>query len=586
MGGSQQKRGILPTGVVSAKRTTPVPSTPSPTDAIKRHSTLSNLRRVLSTTKRKRVDKASRFDLERYSLIEELTQSKQQTIILSNDISVLEETSIAKLADAEKKTASALARKSKAQTNCTDAVQTIKDCRASEKAAMKDRHAAEIEDLEKKNTAMKDRHAAKIEDLEKKNTNRVNAISASHAAKMAALEKKNTKIVNAIHACHAAEKQSLEEKIRSLKSDLQHQKAVHTRLSTTSKRKTKKLEQAVDRSNKSKVKNQLKATEAMLSKVSIVRKLKQAEMMVARDSDLKRTNKKVVVDLLQKKHQAEENYRKLRERLIDLDEELDLHGHRQVAELFEKSRLAKRNGTRQYPWQMTLLLVESLVTGASPSAIKKLLVIFSQHFSPRKHAMDQPGSKLINKCRTTMKVMAEVCAVIELARADAWGQLFTDASSVGNVKLQDIILDIAENGAFRPIILAAGTVLKDGEGALATCNTVCSTIENSGTHLSGLSSVMTRMYPEKVLEYDLPKEKEMTMAKLIEGHLSSDNASAATATIERIADKVTAAATTLRTLEETDRETAGLPPLPVGAPLTVYRKRCWNHLRCTWVDNV
>ena len=125
--------------------------------------------------------------------------------------------------------------------------------------------------------------------------------------------------------------------------------------------------------------------------------LRQAEKMVARDSDLKHTNKKVVVDLLQKKHQAEENYRKLRETLIDLDEELDLHGHRQVAELFEKSRLAKRNGTRQYPWQMTLLLVESLVTGASPSAIKKLLVIFSQHFSPRKPAMDQPGSKLSNK---------------------------------------------------------------------------------------------------------------------------------------------------------------------------------------------
>ena len=46
-------------------------------------------------------------------------------------------------------------------------------------------------------------------------------------------------------------------------------------LGAKSKNNRKKLEQAIDRSNESKVKNQLKATEAMLLKVSITRQAKE-----------------------------------------------------------------------------------------------------------------------------------------------------------------------------------------------------------------------------------------------------------------------------------------------------------------------
>ena len=99
---------------------------------------------------------------------------------------------------------------------------------------------------------------------------------------------------------------------------------------------------------------------------------------------------------------------------------------------------------------MTRLIVEALVTGASPVAIQKLLVAFSQTLAPNQTIKHSFSPTYINKCRTTMKVMAEVCAVIQLAQANGWGQLFTNATSIRKVPLQDVIFSLKDSNVFKP----------------------------------------------------------------------------------------------------------------------------------------
>ena len=234
---------------------------------------------------------------------------------------------------------------------------------------------------------------------------------------------------------------------------------------------------------------------------------------------------------------------------------------------------------------MARLIIESLATGASVAAVEKLLCIFPQTLVPNQSLKDRPKHFLIHKCHSTMKVVAEVCSTILLARAKKWVQLSTDGTSVGNLKIQDIVLEIEEEESIRAVLLSAGIVLADGESAMAVCNTIVSAIEGMGTHLTGLHLVMERLHPDKLQTYIIPQAKDMTLSKLVGGHISSDNCAVATATSDNIAAYVTAVAEK-EFSDEKERLHAAQLPLLTRQEFHVYFKRWWHHLRCTWVENV
>ena len=96
---------------------------------------------------------------------------------------------------------------------------------------------------------------------------------------------------------------------------------------------------------------------------------------------------------------------------------------------------------------------------------------------------------------------------------------------------------------------------------------------------------MERLYPEKLMSFDLPARDQVNVGKLEGGHLSSDNSSPATATSDLIAVRVKQEATAIFACNTADRITRGLPPLPSN-DFIVYLKRCWHHLRCTWTENM
>ena len=91
-----------------------------------------------------------------------------------------------------------------------------------------------------------------------------------------------------------------------------------------------------------------------------------------------------------------------------------------------------------------MLICRALATGASPPAVEKLMLIFPDSFAPGLELEKPPGKWLINKYRTTMKVMAEVCCTIIAARKKRWVELCQDGTTVDKTKLQDIVLTVPD----------------------------------------------------------------------------------------------------------------------------------------------
>ena len=274
--------------------------------------------------------------------------------------------------------------------------------------------------------------------------------------------------------------------------------------------------------------------------------------------------------LEQEKDEIAKQLNEFQQEMIDIEEQLEKAGPTgpPISQFFERSRQSRKGGVLQYEPAMPKLICECLAAGAPPSAIRPMLLTFAQTFHPTVEVKSLPSLSYIHKGRTILKIIAESCSVLQLAKANKWKQLCTDATSVGNIKFQDIIISIAEDDVFKPVVLTAATILEDGETAEATCTSIVSAIENSGKHLSGIKEVMKHYFPEEYRNYHIPEDSEMTMAKLVEAFLTSDNCDVARKTTRCLHAEVIKSAEKLRQEEDADRTAQGLStPLP---PIEVY----------------
>ena len=129
-----------------------------------------------------------------------------------------------------------------------------------------------------------------------------------------------------------------------------------------------------------------------------------------------------------------------------MEEELELVGARQpvMANLFARNRQSPKGGRSQYPWTTTKLIVECLVTGASPKMVQSLMFTFAKTFDPDYPIESRPDIDYINKCRSTMKIIGEVCTLFELSFTNLWAEMLTDGTSLRTIPVQEIIISISE----------------------------------------------------------------------------------------------------------------------------------------------
>lgn len=216
-----------------------------------------------------------------------------------------------------------------------------------------------------------------------------------------------------------------------------------------------------------------------------------------------------------------------------------------------------------------------------------------QTFDPNIKVDQLPTMSYMRRCRRILMIVAKVCSILLAAREEKWHQICTDATSVGNVAFQYVVLSISENEIFRPIVLTATTILENGETAQATCDTITLAIIDSGTYLKGVSTVKDHYFPDGT--YCIPDELAMSMSKLMGAHFTSDTCNAAKDTITKLHQVAIQAGETARKDDiQMSREwqlplvqlpappsfpLERLPPFTPLLPLVTYVARCWNHLK-------
>ena len=148
--------------------------------------------------------------------------------------------------------------------------------------------------------------------------------------------------------------------------------------------------------------------------------------------------------------------------------ELKITGNTKPSKEFRKVRslssTGKKGGGYIWPEWIQQLVLEMLVNGTPPSAIRPNIVSQVSLISPDIVIHSLPSARYIRQCRTVLRIIGETLTVYRLAKANTWQQLFTDGTSRRQVALQILIISITENNELRPLILSSAIIL-EGESS-------------------------------------------------------------------------------------------------------------------------
>ena len=108
-----------------------------------------------------------------------------------------------------------------------------------------------------------------------------------------------------------------------------------------------------------------------------------------------------------------------------------------------------RGGGHHWPTHIWELILDQLVKGVPPSAVSDNIIDFVTTFSPSTKIEQVPSLHTIRRARTVLLVVVQTLASYRLAKANKWGQLFTDATSRRQVSFQNLVISIEEDELFQ-----------------------------------------------------------------------------------------------------------------------------------------
>ena len=111
-----------------------------------------------------------------------------------------------------------------------------------------------------------------------------------------------------------------------------------------------------------------------------------------------------------------------------------------VNDLFARAINSTEGGASQYNTELVKMMLEMIATGASPSEIESLVIIFAHTIDPDVNVESLPHLRYIQNLRVVLHTIGEAIGVIQLSEFDNWDQLFTDATSVQRLGIQGLII--------------------------------------------------------------------------------------------------------------------------------------------------
>ena len=141
----------------------------------------------------------------------------------------------------------------------------------------------------------------------------------------------------------------------------------------------------------------------------------------------------------------------LKTHIIGLEEQLDnlmkdRHKGTQLGmtELFKEVQKSERGGKRQYRIELVKMMLEMIATGAAPSTIASLVLIFAKTVEPDAEIEALPHLTYVQNLRTVLHTMGEALGVLQLSQFKNWEQLFTNATGIQRLPFQYLIITMTD----------------------------------------------------------------------------------------------------------------------------------------------
>ena len=108
-----------------------------------------------------------------------------------------------------------------------------------------------------------------------------------------------------------------------------------------------------------------------------------------------------------------------------------------------------RGGASRWGLAIWELILEKLVNGVPPSAIRDDLVADVHRFSPKTVIRQLPSIWTIRRARSVLLIIVQTLSAYRLAKADRWGQLFTDGTDRRQVSFKNLVISVEEDELFQ-----------------------------------------------------------------------------------------------------------------------------------------
>ena len=140
------------------------------------------------------------------------------------------------------------------------------------------------------------------------------------------------------------------------------------------------------------------------------------------------------------------------DRLAGMERELE-KANQKLIDAVPIPRIGKvrygQRGAMQWPIFVWELIMEQLVNGSPPSAISDNIEMFVLKFSPTTVIDGLPSLWTNRRGRSVLLVTVQTLSAYRLAKADKWGQLFTDGTSRRQEHRKDLLISIEEDDLFK-----------------------------------------------------------------------------------------------------------------------------------------
>ena len=151
---------------------------------------------------------------------------------------------------------------------------------------------------------------------------------------------------------------------------------------------------------------------------------------------------------------------------------------------------------RRWPLPIVEFVMESLVAGVPPTALRKQIPAFVATIEPNIEIKQLPSILFIRRCRTTLMTVCQMVAAHRLSNAEVWRQIFTDGTSRRQTSLIDLIISICQ-GDDEPAlpILMSSCILPKDETAEGNFDAIVAFLEERQEWLQLWKSKFEEMYP-------------------------------------------------------------------------------------------